>query len=118
MLVLKRLDDARRDGDRIYAVIRSIGTLERRQGAGGLRAERGRAGQAHLRRAYEPAGIAPATVELVEAHGTGTRVGDATELAGARGGLPRGSGATARGAPSGRSSRRSAIPRPRRGPRG
>ena len=40
VLVLKRLADARRDGDRIYAVIRSIGTLERRQGPGGVCAER------------------------------------------------------------------------------
>ncbi len=81
MLVLKRLDDARRDGDRIYAVIRSIGQLERRQGAGGLCAVGRGAGQGA--RAGVPArpGSSPATVELVEAHGTGTKVGDAIELA-------------------------------------
>ena len=51
VLVLKRLDDARRDGDRIYAVIRSIGTLQRRQGAGGLRA---RAPRGRPRRCSRP----------------------------------------------------------------
>ena len=79
MLVLKRLDDARRDGDRIYAVIRSIGTSS--DGKGQAVYAPSAAGQVKaLQRAYELAGIAPETVELVEAHGTGTRVGDATEL--------------------------------------
>ena len=80
MLVLKRLDDAQRDGDRIYAVIRSIGTSS--DGKGQAVYAPSAAGQAKaLRRAYDQAGIAPDTVELVEAHGTGTKVGDATELA-------------------------------------
>jgi acyl transferase domain-containing protein/NAD(P)-dependent dehydrogenase (short-subunit alcohol dehydrogenase family) len=79
MLVLKRLDDARRDGDRIYAVIRSIGTSS--DGKGQAVYAPSAAGQVKaLRRAYELSGIGPETVELVEAHGTGTRVGDATEL--------------------------------------
>ena len=81
MLALKRLDDAERDGDRVYAVIRGIGS-----------ASDGRAnsvyaplpeGQARsLRRAYEVAGFGPETVELVEAHGTGTKAGDVAEFAG------------------------------------
>jgi polyketide-type polyunsaturated fatty acid synthase PfaA len=79
MLVLKRLDDARRDGDRIYAVIRSIGTSS--DGKGQAVYAPSAAGQVKaLRRAYELSGIAPRTIELVEAHGTGTRVGDSTEL--------------------------------------
>ena len=79
MLVLKRLDDAKRDGDRIYAVIRSIGTSS--DGKGQAVYAPSAAGQVKaLQRAYDLAGIAPETVELVEAHGTGTRVGDATEL--------------------------------------
>ena len=80
VLMLKRLADARRDGDRIYAVIRSIGTAS--DGKGQAVYAPSVAGQvAALRRAYAAAGIAPGTVELVEAHGTGTKVGDATELA-------------------------------------
>ena len=79
MLVLKRLDDARRDGDRIYAVIRSIGTSS--DGKGQAVYAPSAAGQArHCAGPTTQAGIAPQTVELVEAHGTGTRVGDATEL--------------------------------------
>ncbi len=79
VLVLKRLDDARRDGDRVYAVIRSMGTSS--DGRGQAVYAPSAAGQARaLREAYRLAGVSPATVGLVEAHGTGTRVGDATEL--------------------------------------
>lgn len=79
MVLLKRLDDAERDGDRIYAVIRSIGTSSdgRSQSIYAPHA----AGQARcLRAAYKLAGIGPESVELIEAHGTGTRVGDVTEF--------------------------------------
>ena len=79
MVVLKRLKDAERDGDRIYAVIRGIGTSSdgRSQSIYAPRA----AGQTEaLRDAYEVSGIDPATVQLVEAHGTGTMVGDAVEF--------------------------------------
>jgi acyl transferase domain-containing protein/NADP-dependent 3-hydroxy acid dehydrogenase YdfG len=79
MVALRRLADAERDGNRIYAVLRGIGA-----------GSDGRAtaiyaplpeGQARtLRRTYEAAGYSPSTVELVEAHGTGTRAGDAAEL--------------------------------------
>jgi acyl transferase domain-containing protein len=80
VLVLKRLDDARRDGDRIYAVIRSMGSSS--DGKGQAVYAPSAAGQAKaLKRAYQAAGISPATIELVEAHGTGTKVGDAIELA-------------------------------------
>ncbi len=79
MLVLKRLADAERDGDRIYAVIRGIGTSSdgRSQSIYAPRAE----GQAEaLRDAYAVSDVDPATVQLVEAHGTGTKVGDAVEF--------------------------------------
>ncbi len=79
MLVLKRLEDAERDGDRVYAVIRAIGTSSdgRSQSIYAPHA----AGQARcLRNAYAMAGIEPDTVTLIEAHGTGTTVGDATEF--------------------------------------
>ena len=79
VLTLKRLDDARRDGDRIYAVIKGVGASS--DGKGNAVYAPSAAGQAKcLRRAYESAGVSPATVELVEAHGTGTKVGDAVEL--------------------------------------
>ncbi len=81
ILVLKPLAAAERDGDRVYAVIRGIGTSSdgRSQSIYAPRAD----GQAEaLRGAYAAAGIDPATVGLVEAHGTGTRVGDAVEIAG------------------------------------
>lgn len=79
MLVLKRLADAERDGDRVYAVIRSMGTSSdgRSQSIYAPHA----AGQARcLRNAYELAEISPQSVSLLEAHGTGTTVGDATEF--------------------------------------
>jgi acyl transferase domain-containing protein/NADP-dependent 3-hydroxy acid dehydrogenase YdfG len=80
VLILKRLADARRDGDRIYAVIRSMGSSS--DGKGQAVYAPSAAGQAQaLRRAYQAAELSPATVELVEAHGTGTKVGDAIELA-------------------------------------
>ncbi len=79
VLTLKRLDDARRDGDRIYAVIKGIGASS--DGKGNAVYAPSAAGQAKcLRRAYESAGVSPDTIELVEAHGTGTKVGDAVEL--------------------------------------
>ncbi len=79
VLTLKRLDDARRDGDRIYAVIRGVGSSS--DGKGNAVYAPVASGQIKcLNRAYEAAGISPATVELVEAHGTGTKVGDAVEL--------------------------------------
>ena len=81
VLVLKRLADAERDGDRIYAVIKGMGSSS--DGKGQAVYAPSPEGQARaLRAAYESAGVRPDTVELVEAHGTGTRVGDATEAAG------------------------------------
>ncbi len=94
ILVLKRLADAIRDGDRVRGVIRSMGTSS--DGKGQAVYAPSAAGQARaLERAYELAGVSPATVELVEAHGTGTRVGDAVELAALEqvyGGAARGGG--------------------------
>ena len=78
-VILKRLADAERDGDRIYAVIQGIGSssdgrckaLTAPSYEGQVRA---------LERAYAEAGVDPATVGYVEAHGTGTAVGDVVEL--------------------------------------
>jgi acyl transferase domain-containing protein/NAD(P)H-dependent flavin oxidoreductase YrpB (nitropropane dioxygenase family)/acyl carrier protein len=78
-VALKRLADAEADGDRIYAVIKGVGSASDGR-ALGLTAP-SEAGQVRaLRRAYAQAGTAPAEVGLVEAHGTGTVVGDRTEL--------------------------------------
>jgi acyl transferase domain-containing protein/NAD(P)-dependent dehydrogenase (short-subunit alcohol dehydrogenase family) len=79
LVVLKRLPDAERDGDRIYAVIQGIGSASdgRSQSIYAPRIE----GQLQtLRAAYTDAGIDPASVGLIEAHGTGTRVGDKVEF--------------------------------------
>ncbi len=83
MLALKRLDDAERDGDRIYAVIRGIGTSSDGR-AKSIYAPRPAGQVKALRRAYEAAGYGPDTVGLVEAHGTGTKAGDAAEFAALR----------------------------------
>jgi len=75
----KRLADAERDGDRIYAVIRAIGSSS--DGRARSIYAPNPAGQAKaLRRAYAEADISPSTVELVEAHGTGTKAGDVAEV--------------------------------------
>ncbi|WP_153033828.1 type I polyketide synthase [Amycolatopsis sp. YIM 10] len=79
-LVLKRLSDAERDGDRIYAVVKGVGSASDGRSLG-LTAPRPEGQRAALERAYTSAGISPAAVGLLEAHGTGTVVGDRTELA-------------------------------------
>ncbi|MDQ3900834.1 MAG: acyltransferase domain-containing protein, partial [Actinomycetota bacterium] len=79
-VVLKRLADAERDGDRIYAVIKGIGSASDGRSRG-LTAPRPEGQRRALERAYQMAGISPAEVGLIEAHGTGTVVGDRTELA-------------------------------------
>ncbi|MEU4245566.1 SDR family NAD(P)-dependent oxidoreductase [Actinoplanes sp. NPDC026619] len=78
-VVLKRLADAERDGDRVYAVIKGLGGASDGR-ALGLTAPRAEGQRRALDRAYQVAGISPAAVGLVEAHGTGTVVGDRTEL--------------------------------------
>jgi acyl transferase domain-containing protein/acyl carrier protein/NAD(P)-dependent dehydrogenase (short-subunit alcohol dehydrogenase family) len=78
MIVLKRVEDAERDGDKIYAVLKGLGSSS--DGKGTAIYEPSAAGQGRaLRNAYSEADVAPNTVELVEAHGTGTKVGDAIE---------------------------------------
>ncbi|MGW1378754.1 SDR family NAD(P)-dependent oxidoreductase [Streptomyces sp. NPDC002446] len=79
-LVLKRVEDAERDGDRIYAVIKAVGSSSDGRSLG-LTAPRPEGQRLALERAYRRAGVSPAHVGLVEAHGTGTAVGDTTELA-------------------------------------
>ena len=103
-MVLKRLADAERDGDRIYAVIRGVGAASDGRDRS-LTAPRPEGQMRALRRAYAQAGFSPATVGLVEAHGTGTVAGDSAEMHGADQGVRRGRGRTRRRARSARSSR-------------
>ncbi|MGW0822372.1 beta-ketoacyl synthase N-terminal-like domain-containing protein [Streptomyces sp. NPDC002845] len=79
MLALRRLSDAERDGNRVYAVLRGIGTSSDGRFKS-IYAPRKEGQMVALRRAYEDADCSPASIELFEAHGTGTAVGDATEL--------------------------------------
>jgi len=79
MVVLKRLDEAERDGNLIYAVIKNIGISSDGRATHVL-APRVEGEEFALRRAYEPVHIDPLTVGLVEAHGTGTPVGDVVEV--------------------------------------
>jgi PfaD family protein len=80
LLALRRLADAERDGHRIYALIRGLGTSSDGRARSVYAPHAG--GQVlALRRAYDDAGYSPATVELMEGHGTGTVAGDAAEVA-------------------------------------
>jgi acyl transferase domain-containing protein/NAD(P)-dependent dehydrogenase (short-subunit alcohol dehydrogenase family)/acyl carrier protein len=79
VVVLKRLADAERDGDRVYAVLKGIGSSS--DGKGNAIYAPSAAGQKKaILAAYQYAGVTPDTIELVEAHGTGTKVGDAVEI--------------------------------------
>ena len=78
MLILKRLDDAIRDGNEIFGIIRGIGLSNDMRGnllapesAGQIRA---------MQNAYAQAGWLPSDVDYIECHGAGTPVGDATEI--------------------------------------
>ncbi len=94
LFVLKRLEDAERDGDRVYAVILGVGGSSDGKGKG-ITAPNPVGQQLAVERAWERAGADPASAGSVEAHGTSTRVGDASELAslssvfGAAGAAPR-----------------------------
>ena len=83
MLVLKRLADAERDNDRIYAVIRGIGTSSDGHYKS-IYAPRASGQAKALRRAYQNAGYPQTSVGLIEAHGTGTMAGDPAEFEGLR----------------------------------
>ncbi|HLG74758.1 MAG TPA: beta-ketoacyl synthase N-terminal-like domain-containing protein, partial [Chloroflexota bacterium] len=78
-VVLKRLEDAERDGDRIYGVIRGVGGASDGRDRS-LTAPRPEGQIRALRRAYAQARFEPASVGLIEAHGTGTVAGDQAEI--------------------------------------
>ena len=79
VLVLKRLEDAVADGDRVLALIR--GTAINQDGrSGGLTVPNGPAQEAVIGAALLDAGVQPGDIEYVEAHGTGTSLGDPIEV--------------------------------------
>ena len=87
MFALKRLDDAERDGNRIYATIAGLGASS--DGTAKSVYAPVAVGQARaIRRAYAAAGYAPQDVGLLEAHGTATKVGDQVEVAALRSVFP------------------------------
>ena len=78
-VVLKRREDAERDGDRIYAIIRGVGASSDGRDKS-LTAPRPEGQMRALRRAYAQARFSPASVGLIELHGTGTVAGDSAEI--------------------------------------
>ncbi len=84
MFALKRLSDAERDGNHIYALIRSIGSSSDGRSKEHLRTAARRDKRARCSGRMTTAGYGPDSIELVEGHGTGTAAGDAAEIEGLR----------------------------------
>ncbi len=78
IFLLKRLADAERDGDKIYAVLRGIGASSDGKGKG-ITAPNPVGQKFCLDRAWQNAGLSPASATLIEGHGTSTKVGDIVE---------------------------------------
>src|SRR5450755_1238426 len=79
IFVLKRLADAERDGDKIYAVLRGVGGASDGKGKG-ITAPNPVGQKLAIERAWQNAGLSPNTVTLIEGHGTSTAVGDVVEV--------------------------------------
>src|SRR5205807_1765380 len=79
IFVLKRLADAERDGDKVYAVIRGMGGSSDGKGKG-ITAPNPIGQKFAIERAWQNAGLSPATATYIEGHGTSTRVGDVVEV--------------------------------------
>ncbi len=79
LFLLKRLADAERDGDRIYAVIRGIGGSSDGKGKG-ITAPNPAGQLIAIRHAWQDAGVRPDRGTMIEGHGTSTRVGDVVEV--------------------------------------
>ena len=81
IILMKRLADAERDGDKIYAVLRGVAGASDGKGKG-ITAPNPIGQKICIERAWENAGLSPATVTLIEGHGTSTSVGDVVEVDG------------------------------------
>ena len=79
IFVLKRLADAERDQGKIYAVLRGMGGSSDGKGKGST-APNPIGQKFAIERAWQNAGLSPATVGLIEGHGTSTAVGDVVEV--------------------------------------
>ena len=79
IFLLKRLADAERDGDKIYAVLRGVGGSSDGKGKG-ITAPNPIGQKLAIERAWQNAGLSPATATYIEGHGTSTRVGDVVEV--------------------------------------
>lgn len=79
MLLLKRLEDAKKDNDRIYAVIKGMGSSSDGRFKS-IYAPRAKGQELALKRAYKDAAVDPGSIGLLEAHGTGTAAGDLAEI--------------------------------------
>ena len=78
IMVVKRLQDAERDGDKIYAVVKSVGSSSDGKGQA-IYAPSDRGQAKAIKQSHKIANVSPDTIELVEAHGRGTKVGDSIE---------------------------------------
>ncbi|HYA23165.1 MAG TPA: acyltransferase domain-containing protein, partial [Terriglobales bacterium] len=79
IFILKRLTDAERDGDKIYAVLRGMGGSSDGKGKG-ITAPNPIGQKFAIERAWENAGLSLASATLMEGHGTSTKVGDVVEV--------------------------------------
>lgn len=79
ILILKRYSDAKRDGDKIYAIIKSTG-VNQGGATSGLTVPNGEAQESLIRQVYSQVGLTPDDIDYVEAHGTGTSLGDPIEV--------------------------------------
>ena len=79
VFLLKRLADAERDGDAVYAVIRGVAGSSDGRGRG-ITAPNPIGQRLAIERAWRAAGLSPRTVSFLEGHGTSTRVGDVVEV--------------------------------------
>jgi len=82
IVVLKSLQDAERDGDTIYAVLKGVGLNNDGGGKGSFTAPSATGQAGAIAMAIADAGVDPATITYVEAHGTATSLGDPIEIEG------------------------------------
>ena len=79
-VAMKRLEDAKADGNYIYAILHGWGISS--DGRGGITAPSSKGQSKALQRAYMKANYSPHDLDFIEGHGTGTPVGDRAELEG------------------------------------